>query len=607
MDKGTGMTAKPIRWSMIAGLGSAALLSAQAAAQTAKLAPPVPPPPVIMAPPAPPAPPPPPDFGPAPQAAAAPATPLDPKALKDLRKRRVADAQICLNSAELKKWMAKGKLEACDRVLGLQADPADPGYARAQLLQHRALALLAQGDLRNAQGALDESDALGAARPDPLFDGSVAVGNLVLRAYALHRTGKRDEAFRLLEQVRQRRPWSPSTLALADGIESGLSGDFKRASDRMAARQRIDPDVARALIYLYLMQGDLAKSAALADRVSLVDPRLSGGWSMTDGTSDKERLQDRLRMEAGKAYAIAGQGDAARSAALFQAARQSITDYVGKDPSITADPRIKPRRSDVERHAARKLDAVALTGMLDEWEMLVAQRPLVKDMTVKTLMERLAGYKHKGDVVPAVIEQIRLFGTLHGDKEGKAAGLFADDLMRRMLGEAFDVEPGKLGPRLPRLEALEQVPKFASTASKWLFTDGSGYSQSKEGDGEVRTVRYESLIASRAMVEELCLLAIANYARTEGKDGFVILSNRTLARQTTVSGMWVGTSVSDSGFEAQARVRLVNSAALPADLAGQQDRVILASEIEQQLKPRYDAYLARKDAIAAAARAAKGK
>ena len=43
----------------------------------------------------------------------------------------------------------------------------------------------------------------------------------------------------------------------------------------------------------------------------------------------------------------------------------------------------------------------------------------------------------------------------------------------------------------------------------------------------------------------------------------------------------------------------------PAEFAGQQDRVITAAEIETQLKPRYDEYMRRKEAEAAAKKATK--
>lgn len=589
----------------LVAIGLAPAVMAQTAGKAAAPpAPPAAPRPVIVA--LPPPAPAPPDFGDAPQAAPAASFPLDPKAAKAARKARTADAAQCLEAKEeLKDWMAKGKREACDRLLALAPDPQDPWDWRARVLQQRAVALTVQGDQRHALAALDEGDAIGKAGADPLFDLGLGLGNTMLRAWVLGRQGKKDEALALLGQARATRPWAPSVVQLADLLETALAGgDAKVVSRQMAARFRIDPDVARSLIYLYVMQGELDAAAAFGDRVSLVDPRLRGGWSLDGSSSPAEELRDRVRMDAVKAYVATAQGQAARAQALNDGARAAIAAYIGTDPRL-AGSKAQPSKRDVKNYEERAVTGAGVMAMLDEWVAVGAQRQGVAALSLDDFMRSFEKFQNKADLFPAMIEQLRLFGASKPAPEGVQAKAAADAFLARTILSTMTVRAGDLGRRLPRAETLDQVPKLASTASKWLFSDGSGYSQAKEGDGTVRTVRYESLVASREMVEELLLLAVAMYARAEGKDGFVVLSNRTINRRTTMYGWYGGGNTYDSGVEAQARVMLVNTAALPPELAGQADRVIPVAEVERDVKPRYDALIARKEALAAAKKAAR--
>ncbi len=583
------------------------VIAAPAKPPMIKLAPPPapPPPPIIVAPPAPPVPKQV-ERGPIPQPVPAPSGPVDPKADKERRKAIFADLPICRNAGELKDWMVQTKFDACNRLLAQPFDPSQTWLRRDELLQHRALALLnLPGGQRDALATLDAGDALAAERPDQLWDNSGRIGNLILRAYALNGLGERDKALKVLDEIRAARPWSMSVVASADALEGTFTNDLAVLARRMEQRQRIDPDVTRFLVFLYLMQGEHAKSSAAAERLSLVDPRLGGGWSLRGEGDAKDQLADRLRYDCIKAYVASALGDEDKARQHFATARQAVVDYVGPDLTLITDQTRKPSRSQLKAYEQRKVDAADLGDMVDEWTRLTAQRRTTVEAQLPDLIRQLGQFKHKGDLVPGVVEQLDHFGKTHGGTDGADARLLAAELLRRVLGDVVRLEPRALGVRLPRIETLDQIPKFASSASKWLFSDGSGYSQSKEGDGEVRTVRYETLVGSRSLVEEMGLLAIANYARQEGKNAFVILSDRTIARTTTISGYYGGGTTTDSGFEAQFRVRLVDSEALPADLAAQRDRVITVAEVEQSLRPRYDAYQARKDAEAAARKAAK--
>lgn len=565
---------------------------------------PAPPPTITAVPLAPPAPAPV-NYGPAPKAAPALPIPADPKAAKDqakaARKAREADGPACANREALKPWMIKTMIAACDRLLAMPTDPANSWSWRAEVLQYRALALVNAGDLKNAIDAIDESDAIGATQPDPLFDLSTGIGNKMIRAYIMGRRGETKAARELLAQVRQQRPWSTTVVAGADAIElSLLGGDSEEITRRIGARYRIDPDVARMLIYLNLMRGDLKGAADMGNRVSMVDPRMRGGWTLQGAGSEDENLRNRVRIDCTKAYVAAALGDKAGSAAQFATIEQFIAGYIGPDPR-NVDPKLRPDKSQIKRFEERLATGTKLRAMVADWQDVTAKRDSFAEKDFKALSERFKAYPSSADLLPALFDQTRVLNARQTGKEAAETKLFLDGFLRGLTGSITRFTPDQLGQWVPRPESLDQVPRFASSASKWLFTDGSGYSQSKEGEGDIRTVRYETMVGTRSLVEEMLLLAAANYARQEGKDGFVILSNRTLGRRTTMYGYYGGGGTTyESGVEAQARIMLVNTAALPAELAGSADRVITVAEVERDLKPRYDGYMARKDAIAAA-------
>jgi hypothetical protein len=98
------------------------------------------------------------------------------------------------------------------------------------------------------------------------------------------------------------------------------------------------------------------------------------------------------------------------------------------------------------------------------------------------------------------------------------------------------------------------------------------------------------------MADELALLAVAQYAKKEGKDSFILLARRLIKRTTNVSGYYTGRYSFDSGYESQMRVALLDSANLPAEWAEKRHRLIMVSQVLEEIKPRYDALEARKAA-----------
>lgn len=574
--------------------------SVEATGEDAKPAPVMPPPMIAIAP-APPSLPV--DWKAAPRAGSAGSTPFEKKAAKQYKRDKDARIARCFNQTSLKEWTARPMLEACDWLLGQPASSDDEWDLRARVLQYRALALINLGGKDRAFEALDESDAIGEAQGDPLFDLGVGIGNELLRAWLLADKGEKDEAKQLLQRIRDERPYAQSVIRAADRLEIGMDNSMDTFAARAEARQRLDPDVARGLLYLYLLQGKLDQADDIGDRVSIIDPNAKGGWTVRGGGEISE-LDRTLTFSCFKGYAAKALGKDDKAELLFGEARQEIAEYVGLDPRETSGKR-KPKKRDVKNYDSRKTRGDGLTEIVDECQSAARLRSEIDQHTMEDMLDEVGAFKNPSRMMPAMIDLISQYSKSGDSQEAKAASIMVGRMIKTWLGDELEVEPGRLGGSLPRHENLDQIPKFASTASKWLFSDGSGYSQAKEGDGDIRTVRYETMVGAPAMVEEMLLLAVANYARDEGKDSFVLLSHRTFPRRIITYGAWSGSSTSNAGYESQARVLLVDSNNPPPEVVGQESRLISVAEVERALRGRYENYVARKEAEKAAEKAKK--
>lgn len=574
---------------------------------------PVPPPPVVYVP-APPRPPAPPPSAPglqpalkslddeiarwgiAPAAGPAPAATLDKKILKQLRRDAQTIWFACSNKGPLKSWMVADKLKACDKSLADAPPPDSRWDYRAQLLQHRALALTLLGGYRLALAALDDSDAIGAGGQGDFFAMSTGLGNTMLRAYALDRLGERDRALALIADIRRARSYAPSIQAAADALEFRIDPTPATMRRLAATRATIDPEVYRLIFLMDLSQSQIAEADWTGDQVSFRDPKMRGGWSMVGAPDEAEQMGRQVSFLSLRAYAAAANGNQAKADALLAAGRATIADYVGEDP------RIKDRAArewKMNAYNARVSKGAEMERTLAAARSLISLRKESAALSMDALTGKLKAIddpKLHFFVVTDLLRQIS------GSDKAQAA-LTANMLFRRILTDLQSFDPTQLGELLPKTEYLDQVPRFASSPDPIWLGNISGWSQAKEGDGAIRTVRYETTTGSKAMMEEMLLLASANLARQEGKDAFIILSSRTFSRQTTVSGYFSSGTTYDSGVEAQARIQLLDTANLAGDLAQRKDRIITVAQIERDLRPRYQQYFAAKAALKEARKA----
>ena len=545
-------------------------------------------------------------FGPAPTYSGA--WPTDKKEVTAFRRERESQRSLCTKREDIAWSLAAKKLAACDALLGgpepedapttssflsvtRALDENEAAAARAELLQGRALALLALGANRLAIAAADEADQWGMQANNSLYDLSGGLANQMIRAYALVRLGEGEKAQTAIDDVRAARPYSTSVANVADNLQLALDkNDLEVLRKQLYARIPLDPDVQQMAFLMDLMSGRLEDADRLGDAMSFTAPKMRGGWTVQGAAQPWQKLDVDVTFQGLRAYTAAVLGDGQKSEAILAEARAMIDDYRGADPRESGARKI--RKNKVTEYLARAETASTLTQKL---ATIMSAIPVREANKGKSGDEILAALREVGTVnvlLPVLVEQLRLAGS----EDEYAARRQADAILGGFMRAAAELKPSTFGSVLPTTEYLGAVPNFSSTASKGLFGGSSGWSKAEEKGTDIMTVRYETTKGSSPMMEEMLLIAAAGVARDKGKDAFVILSNRTFKRYTTTSYGYGPSYTTDSGFESLARIQLVDSGNPPEPFASTPERIILASDIEARLMPRFEGYFAKKAA-----------
>jgi hypothetical protein len=538
------------------------------------------------------------DYGPAPAAKPLPSV-IDKKARKDAIKKARADGQACVANRVMPVLLRENSLSSCDLALAVAGEDDGPWGDRAVLLQSRALYLLTLGAAEQALAMLDESDALGKTRNDPLFDGSVGIGNGMLRSVALSNLGRKDEAMAELARLRAIRPYATVISRQLDSIEASFNPDIDVELARWAGKVKWQPNMLRSLLPLYIWRGDLAGASRFADQVSLVDPKSEGGWTLSGQMSEPQQFVAEIQLNAWRAYVWAGVGDDERAGRLIADGYNSIAAYVGNPPV----PKIKGEKvskSEREKYEARSKTGARAKSVLGGWENAITMRRTASGRVPDEVMAEF--YRLDPSTAIAMTDIFRQLRSDDKRVEDSVAAIL-DMSGKQLSNEVLTFSMTRLASALPPPERLEIVPKYKWGEKGGLFS-GPNHSQSKEKDSDIRTVRYASSSGTPALAEELALMSVAEYAEREGKDSFILLARREIKRQISHCYYGCGPAV-DAGFESQVRVALLDSANIPPEWDAYRDRIISVPQVKADLKPRFDAYEARKEAQKAAERAAK--
>lgn len=476
---------------------------------------------------------------------------------------------------------------ACEKAL---ADPLllpDYWLRRANLLQARALHAFVAGDSSLALRLLDESDGIGAAQKTETFEQSLGLGNLAIRAFILGEMGKADAARATAARMVALRPWSTSNLRLAGVLVDRLES-VEVAQRHARERLKFLPGNAGLLAISLFERGEYKDALAVAAVVDFAQPKMRGRWYIEGGEDQAVKsIEARAFLAGMRAYAASAIGNGALASQLLASARAEL-DAAGAPPQPGPDG-VPPRKSAVRDHARRLPYVLAGRAMISKWDAAIAFAAKVPTMPMDAVSGEFdkGGFKDLG-IAPDILRRMAVTDkTAAADRDKTLqdviAGVTAEQRKRDVL-TASD-----LAATLPRPETPKMVPVMKPAGDGYFLSD-TGLSRARSDEADVWTIRFTHPLASIETVEEMAMMGAAQTAIEQKKDGFVLLTSRSFARTMHVSNTMYGVVLSqydrNEGYEAQLRVRFVDSAALPP-LADMGWRVIKASEVISSLSSKY--------------------
>ncbi len=531
------------------------------------------------------------------------------KAKKELRRVREIYRSACFALGIQNVHVGATGLEACDGLLIIPHDELvtsgllfsvgpENWDSVASIQQRRAMHLYSLNKFADAIAAIDASDAIGRPRGDSLFDGSIGIGNHILRALSLHGLGKTAEAKAILATARAERPYALSVQQAINRTENHISPDIDAILARIAANKTQDPDALRGALTLGILMGKTEAASKIADDVSVANPKRIGGWSVTGDSDANGRFVADRGLDLKRAYVWAAVGQTQKAASLIASVRGDADSYAGPPPM----PKFKGEKiskDTLAKFAAKVQAAKKLSDEADAWEKAIALRSDAQSKTGEEMQAALEAAKIMK--IEAGIDILRLL-KYQNPKERMGLIIFLKQQDSELMRGYATLTVRDLPALLPRGEQLYQVPKFGA-GDGMINARETGYSQAKEdGDdeGAPRTIRFGTFSGSGPMADELLLLAAANYAQTDSKDSFVMLSRQSIKRTTTTYGGYGPGYQSDAGYEASMRAILLDSANVPPEWADKKDRIISVKMVLDTIKRKYDGYEARKTSERAA-------
>jgi hypothetical protein len=494
---------------------------------------------------------------------------------------------------------AGGKIERAVSADDCLATPANSRQRQNQvrddalILSNCAQSFILAGQDAPALEALARSDTIGAARNDPIFDGSVGIRNAMMRAFVLNRLGRRDEAVAEVGRVRDRRRYSVLVQWGLDRLLASFDGTLAQFIALGNARVPDHPDMLRSLFLINLARGDMPGALPYAETMTLENPRPIGGWTV-DGAGASRELSEHTELNAMRAYVFTANGRSDRSRAMLAEIDRDIAEFVGARPVAAEGRRVS--RSVMDAYEVRAGLGRQMEQSIDNWKQAIAARARLNTGNVLTREQLERDFP--GAAATGAILDLALRVSISDPGAQRQRGEAVQRIERDMLERLVNVSARDLVALMPEVETLDRYPRFGRAGDGILIGRDRGYSQAQEEGTTIRTVRFGTVTGSNATADELSLLAAATYAARDNFDSFILLSRRNLDRQMRIVGGYGGGSVLDHGSEGQIRVIMLNSASLPPEWATQRHRLIMAQDVLSSLGSRQEAIEARREAAA---------
>lgn len=466
-------------------------------------------------------------------------------------------------------------VEACRTALSDPLLKPEFKARRASLMQALAYHQLSQFAYDDAMATLDGMHEVTADFDQQLFQRGLGLGNRILRSYGLIKAERHAEAMAELDAIDATRPYANSVRATTDRLRLMMDDRLDYQFELLRRRAPRSPAANFEGFLLATEYGRFDDAVAFGSGMEFELPRSKGGWTVSGSADlDYKLLELRAWLAGSMAYALAATGKGEEAAAKIAAEREALAIAM-EPPPPPAEGR-KQKKSVVEDFEKRTRFGTNGLRALEHWDLLIELREDAPGLDLEQLRERLDGLPEKD--VPVVIDLISLAAE---SEEGTRAELVSKllELRQTRRKASLEIHDTELLKMLPHPEAPDNQVRFKRGGDGYFLSD-NGYSRHEMDGPDDWTIRFTDAVATAATVEEFGMLAAAEEAKKRGYDSMLIQTSRLLQRTTNMYGMYGGyTGSTNSGREAQLRVRFVNAGQVPAELSGAEWRLLAADQV----------------------------
>ncbi len=232
------------------------------------------------------------------------------------------------------------------------------------------------------------------------------------------------------------------------GSKAEFGGSAAALTERLENRVRIDPNVTRSLLFIYLMQSelDLLRLRRVGEQglaLRSEDPRRLDAPGDGSGMLDMDRDAVFAGIKAYVAHAHGRRGEG-RCASGRRACR--YRRLCRPRPRGWGDRKPKPKReitAEMDRDCEAKGDE--LHSLVNEWESAGKLRAEIASHTMEQMLDVVNEFKNKrAETFPAVIDLLREYGKGGDTEEAKTAAKLVANLVGNMLEDQRQARSGRV-------------------------------------------------------------------------------------------------------------------------------------------------------------------
>jgi hypothetical protein len=483
---------------------------------------------------------------------------------------------------------------ACDQAL---ADPRlleTQWLRRASLLRARAIHDLAISNPDAALADLDKATSTLRTPEDMFIKRSMVMGIDMVRAFALREKGDLAGAESLVTHIARQRPYNRQTIVGLDAI----GGDVRWKVDGQPLHlllARLAPKMVGTEYAEAFGRGDFAEVVALYPQ--LLPPLQlrnigTGKWDDREVTAKNERTALLFGAESRsyRAYALAALGRSEEARKAMEEADAFVTQHTPAPLSPVALGEKESDKAAFDRLTNQSLINAAGQAQrgLGMWREAIKLRIDLPSLSVDQVIQRL-GALSRSTPMEVVVDLARQVRSKTGDPQFDGAIATLEKKIRAQGATDLHTRVTRLFEAIPHSEIKSPIPTYRKANSEfvgYLWGGIDGFKTLPNDNGST-TIRFVGERASSSVVEEMALLRAADFARENGKTGFVIVDRRDYERTQNATYYGVTVRSDPAGYSTEIDIVLVDQQAPPERFAGAPWRILSAQSVIDALGPVY--------------------